>query len=117
MGVVAPKKWLKAEKGTTDSAAVLTAEPVEVLPRPLLARELAARLRATSLAMLAAEFADEEVFVEADLNTVVPATACVACVPLTAPPAVLTYSSLSTSGCIMNSGCSPITTWYCCGFE
>ena len=53
-GCRARGKWLKAENGTTVSLAVLTAEPVEVLPRPLLARELAARLRATSFATLAA---------------------------------------------------------------
>ncbi len=98
MGVVAPRKWLNAEKGTTVSLETLTAEPVEVLPRPPLARELVARLRAMSLATALAVLVEPE----AALNTVVPATACVACVPLTAPPEVLTYSSFSTSGCIMN---------------
>jgi hypothetical protein len=41
-GVVDVAKWLKAANGTTDSAAMLTADPVEVLPRPALASEFAA---------------------------------------------------------------------------
>src|SRR3569833_2372948 len=49
-GVVLVAKWLKAENGMTVSLFVLTAEPVDVLPRPAFARELAAKLRATSAA-------------------------------------------------------------------
>ncbi len=56
-------------------ATTLTAEPVEVLPRPEFASELAARLRATSCATALLDAALDA------LSTVVPATACVACVP------------------------------------
>src|ERR1700722_2567415 len=108
-GVVPVMKWLNAENGTTVSCATLTADPVEVLPRPALAREFAARLRAVSSAMAAA-LELEAVPVAAGLSTVVPATACVACVPETAPPDVLTYSSLSTSGFCQNSGATSMTT-------
>ncbi len=66
------------------SRAELTAAPVEVLPRPLLASELAAALRAASLAGAAL------VLLLLPPMLVVPATACVACVPDTAPPEVLT---------------------------
>jgi hypothetical protein len=61
---------------------MLTAAPVEVLPRPELASEFEARLRATSSAMAALV----EVVDAADVSTTVPATACVDCVPETAPP-------------------------------
>jgi len=87
-GVVPVAKWLKAEKGTTDSWLVLTAAPVEVLLRPALARALAAALRALSWATALAVAAASP----AGLSTVVPATAWVAWVPLTTPPAVLMYS-------------------------
>ena len=53
-GVVPVAKWLNAENGTTVSWATLTAEPVEVLPRPALASEFAARLRADVLRRCAA---------------------------------------------------------------
>src|SRR5450432_3456985 len=101
-------KWLNAENGTTVSWATLTAEPVEVLPRPEFASELAARLRAVSWAIAAAEGEVDA----AVLSTVVPATACVACVPETAPPDVLTYNSFNTSGFCQNSGATSMTTWY-----
>ena len=57
---------------------------MEVLPPPPFASELVARLRATSSAMVVAVDA-----VPAEPILVVPATAWVACVPLTAPPEVL----------------------------
>jgi hypothetical protein len=85
------------------SLRTLTAVPVEVLPRPAFANELAARLRAVSsatavafaAALLVAELAVLVVLVVlvllvVDVIEVVPATAWVACVPLTAPPEVLT---------------------------
>jgi len=82
------------------SLLTLTAVPVEVLPRPAFANELAARLRAVSsatavafaAALLVAELAVVVVLVllVVDVIEVVPATAWVACVPLTAPPEVLT---------------------------
>src|SRR5580692_4645062 len=112
-GVVPVAKWLNAENGTTVSCEVLTADPVEVLPRPAFASELAAKLRATSAAMAAAVGLDAA----ADCSTVVPATACVDWVPLTAPPEVLTYRSLSVSGFCQNSGATSMTTWYCCGLK
>src|ERR1700722_5518259 len=83
-GVVPVLKWLNAENGTMVSCATLTADPVEVLPRPELAREFAARFRATSSAT---ETLEEAV---AGLRMVVPATGWEDCVPLTAPPEVLT---------------------------
>jgi hypothetical protein len=66
---VSVRKWLKAANGTMVSCAMLTALPVEVLPAPPVASELAARLRATSSAIAAA--------VEEDAvpTRVVPATA------------------------------------------
>ena len=103
-GVVPVEKWLNAEKGTTVSLAMLTAEPVEVLPRPEFANEFDARLRATSVATLLA------VAAEAAFKTVVPATACVSCVPLAEPPEVLTYKDFKVSGNCQNSGATSITT-------
>src|SRR3954451_22668467 len=96
----------------TVSFATLTAEPVEVLPRPALARELDARLRARSDATAVAfvvvlDFA-AAFFVA--LTEVVPATACVSWVPLAAPPEVLTYRDLSVSGFCQYSGATSITT-------
>jgi len=70
-GVVPVEKWLNAENGTTVSCDVLTAEPVEVLPRPAFASELAAKLRAKSAAMAALV----GLAAVADGSTVVPATA------------------------------------------
>ena len=58
VGVVEVLKWLKAENGTTCSAATLIAAPVEVLPRPAFASELEARLRAASWATALAEVLD-----------------------------------------------------------
>src|SRR3984893_2034741 len=112
-GVVPVAKWLNAENGTTVSWAVLTAVPVDVLPRPAFAREFAARLRAASAAIAAFD----DVADLAVLSTVVPATACVAWVPVTAPPEVLTYNSFKTSGLCQNSGATSMTTWYCCGLN
>src|ERR1700735_5586780 len=84
-GVVPVVKWLNAENGTTVSWATLTAAPVEVLPRPALASEFDARLRATSSATaVLAEETDP-----AGARATVPATAWVDCVPETAPPDVL----------------------------
>src|SRR5579863_359238 len=107
------------------SWATLTAVPVDVLPRPAFAREFAARLRAASSATTALDEAvddageavddDEEAVDDADLSTVVPATACVACVPETAPPEVLMYRFFNVSGFCQNSGATSMTTWYCCG--
>src|SRR5882757_8288094 len=103
------------------SARTLTAEPVDVLPRPAFAKELAARLRAVSSATAAA-LVLVLVFAEAatlavDLIDVVPATACVACVPVTAEPEVLTYSCFRTSGFCQNSGATSMITWYCWGLK
>src|SRR5277367_6600206 len=111
IGVVPVVKWLKAENGTTVSWATLTAEPVDVLPRPEFANEFDARLRATSSAT---EVLDEAV---AEFSIVVPATACVNCVPEGAPPAVLIYSSLRISGFCQYCGATSMTTWYCCGLK
>src|SRR5260221_654033 len=88
-GVVPVRKWLNAANGTTVSAATLTADPVEVLPRPALASEFNAKLRAASWAMDAALDELAEPLAEFVAVATVPATACVACVPLTAPPDVL----------------------------
>ena len=44
------------------------------------------------------------------LTEVVPATAWVSCVPLAAPPEVLTYSDFSVSGFCQYSGATSITT-------
>src|SRR5260370_31578129 len=118
MGVGPVVKWLNAANGTTVSWATLTAVPVDVLPRPAFAREFAARLRAASWATAALDELVDDAFDalgDADLSETVPATACVACVPVTAGPEALTYNSLSTSGFFQNSGANSITTWYCCG--
>src|SRR5512147_1550750 len=86
-GVVPVTKRANADSGTIFSLLVLTALPVEVLLRPPVASALLARLRAASFAAAAAE----ELGDVAVLPTlVVPATACVDCVPVTAPPEVLT---------------------------
>src|ERR1700758_2577450 len=89
------------------SAAMVTAEPVETAPRPVLARLLVARLRAVSEAMLAAVWL-AEVFVE----VTVPATALVDWLPFTVPPAVLIQRSLSVSGLCQYLGSTSMTTWY-----
>ena len=111
-GVVPMRKWLNAANGTTASAATLTADPVDVLPRPALASEFAARFRDTSWATAVALTVLGE-----PASLVVPATAWVACVPVTAPPAVLMYSSFSISGFCQYCGATSITTWYCCGLK
>jgi hypothetical protein len=72
-GVVPVLKWLKAEKGTMVSCDTLTADPVEVLPRPAFAREFAAKLRAASAAIAALVL--DALVLAAGLSTVVPATA------------------------------------------
>src|SRR5689334_4304870 len=73
VGVVLLAKWLNAASGMTFSLATLTADPVEVLPRPPLASAFAARLRAASFAT---EVADEAVVLPpVFLKEVVPATA------------------------------------------
>ena len=68
------------------AATVLTAAPVEVALRPVLASELLAALRAASPAICAAVAAAALPCAGAVLATTVPASALVACVPLTAPP-------------------------------
>src|SRR5689334_10627521 len=89
------------------SAAVVTAEPVEAAPRPVLARLLVARLRAVSAAMLAA------VWLPAVAGeTTVPATALVDWLPLTLAPAVLIQRSFSVSGLCQYFGSTSMTTWY-----
>src|SRR5689334_7378416 len=86
-GVVPVTKRANADNGTIFSLLVLTALPVDVLRRPPVASAFVARLRAASFAAAAAEALP----VGAVLPTlVVPATACVDCVPDTAPPDVLT---------------------------
>src|SRR3569833_752319 len=113
-GVVLVVLWLKAENGMTVSLFVITDEPVEVLKRPAFARELAAKLRATPAATEALLAATVPRLL---LNDVVPATAWVACVPLTEPPEVLIYSSFRTSGFCQISGATSMTTWYCWGLK
>src|SRR5260370_33864271 len=118
MGVGPVVKWLNAGNGRRVSWGTLTAVPVDVLTRPGFASEFAARLRAASWATAAMDELVDDAFDavgDADLSETVPATACVACVPVTAAPEVLTYNSLSTSGFCQNSGATSMTTWYCCG--
>src|SRR5580704_12747959 len=90
-GVLALARCANADSGTTVSRSVLMAVPVEVLPRPALASELAARLRATSALPAAALALPLPI-------SVVPDSACVACVPDTGPPAVLMYMSATELG-------------------
>src|SRR3954471_7432934 len=103
----------------TVSLATLTAEPVEVLPRPALARELDARLRARSeaTAVVLVVVVDLAAAFLVALTEVVPATACVSWVPLADPPEVLTYNDFSVSGFCQYSGATSMTTWYCCGLK
>ncbi len=87
-GVVSGPNALIAASGTMVSAAVATAAPVEMFPRPVLASWLAAWLRAVSAATA-------EVVAAAALPTrrpadTVPATALVDWAPRTPPAAVLT---------------------------
>ena len=81
---------MKAESGTIVSLLVLTAEPVDVVLRPLLAIALLAALRATSPVFCAGPAAAVPLFVGGGLGTTVPDNGWVRCVPLTAPPPVLT---------------------------
>src|SRR5258706_8463170 len=97
------------------SARVLIAVPVETLPRLVLAMRLVAWLRAASPATAAALFAEVlagfavRVAPLAIADALVPATALLAWVPLTAP-AVLTQISLSISGLCQKRGASSMTT-------
>src|ERR1700733_1086749 len=106
-GVLPGVYWLNEASGTICSTAVLSAEPVEAAPRPVLARLLVARLRAVSAAIAAAVL-----LAAVCVELTVPATALVDCVPLTVPPAVLTQRFLSVSGLCQKRGSTSITTWY-----
>ncbi len=75
---------LIAGRGTMVSTAELTAAPVEALLLPDAASALVVKLRAASLATL------EALAAALAPSVTVPATGLVACVPLTAPPEVLT---------------------------
>ena len=70
------------------SGEVLTAEPVDVAPRRVLASALFAALRAVLLAIGAAVAVPP--LAGGGLTTTVPASGWVPCVPPTAPPPVLT---------------------------
>jgi hypothetical protein len=97
--------WLNAASGTTASADVLTAAPVETVPCPVLARLLVARLRAVSDAIAAAVR-----LAAVCAEVTVPATALVAWVPLTVPPAVLTHRFCRVSGLCQYSGATSMIT-------
>src|SRR4051812_311360 len=86
-------KRLIALRGTMVSAFVLTAEPVEAVPLPVLPMEFSARLRAASPATVATV----EVLGALVGPETVPATALVAWVPPTEPPDLLTKTFLSVS--------------------
>src|SRR5258708_23153881 len=98
------------------SGRVLTATPLETPLRVVLAIRLVAWLRAASLAIAAALLAAFGAGVArlparaAGLAAVVPATALVDWVPLTAPP-VLTKISSRISGLCQYFGASSMTTW------
>src|SRR5438552_8074524 len=85
-GVVPVTNRANADSGTIFSLLVLIAAPVDVLRRPPVASALLARLRASLLAAAAPAPAAAPALP----TLVVPATACVDCVPDTAPPDVLT---------------------------
>src|SRR5579863_10488806 len=106
-GVVPEPYFAMTASGIIGSAATVTAEPVDAAPRPVLARLLVARLRAVSAAIAAAVLLDAVC-----LETTVPATALVDCVPLTVPPAVLIQRLFSVSGLCQYFGSTSITTWY-----
>ena len=93
--------------GTIDSTAVLSAEPVETLPRLVLASAFVAWLIAVLVASEAAV-----VLVAVCLEVTVPATALVDCVPPTVPPAVLIQRLFRVSGLCHYWGATSITTWY-----
>src|SRR5580704_17238168 len=106
-GVVPGACPAKEASGTIASTAVLSAEPVETLPRPVLARAFVAWLMAVLVASAAA------VLVAAvAVEVTVPATALVDSVPPTVPPAVLIHRLLRVSGLCQYSGATSITTWY-----
>src|SRR5215467_10500749 len=81
-GVSASAKRTTLDNGIIVSWLVLTAVPVDEMPLPVAPIELVARLRT---ALAATELT--EAFCEGE--TTVPATALVACEPLTEPPEVL----------------------------
>ena len=121
-----------AASGTMVSAAVLTEAPVEAPPRPLLVSELSARFCAA--VAVAAGFSELVATVVAAVLMVLmvpavlallaellllvaavpllnePAPAAVVCVPLRAPPEVLTQISLSVSGFCQKLGSTSMTT-------
>jgi hypothetical protein len=72
------------------SGDVLTAEPVEVALRAVLASALFAALRAALPAISAAPAAAVILFAGGCVATTVPARGRLVCVPLTGPPPVLT---------------------------
>jgi hypothetical protein len=91
-GVFPGPKLLNAASGIIVSCTVLTDAPLEALDLPLAARALMAALRAelafgADAAVLAVPAAD---LATADVSLTVPVGACVVCVPLADPPAVLT---------------------------
>src|SRR4051812_31303148 len=94
------------------SRVVLTAAPVEVALRPVLAIELVAWLRTASLAIRTAVLAAVPAGAGRDSDVTVLAGALVDWVPLTGPPAVLMYSWFSVSGLSQYCGATSMTTWY-----
>jgi hypothetical protein len=94
-GVWPGRKWLKAASGTIVSWVVLTGEPAEVLPLPVLASALVWALRASAPSVFAAALElvaddDDPGVGKAGLCVTVPATALEVAVPLGLAPAVLT---------------------------
>ena len=79
----------KAESGTIVSLAVLTAEPAEVVLRPVVANALFASLRAASPAVCPAPDGAIPCLAMGALATTSPGRGWVFCVPLTLPPPVL----------------------------
>ena len=92
------------------SLAVLTAAPVEVALRPVLASAFVAWLRAVSAAICAAVVDALAAPVVAVFAVTVPASALVAWVPLTGPPALLMKIWSSVSGLCQYCGATSITT-------
>jgi hypothetical protein len=82
-------KRVKAESGTIVSLAVLTAEPVEMVLRPVVANALFAALRAASPAVRPAPAGAAPRFAMGALATTSPGKGRLFCVPLTLPPPVL----------------------------
>src|SRR5581483_6872144 len=89
-GVLPVSKCDTADSGIIVSDAVLTAAPVEVAPFPVLASALFCALRSASPAIDAAVEAAVLLLPVGTLASTVPAAAWVVCVPLAAPPDVLT---------------------------